>query len=147
MSTTGITTSDSKIKLVELTSTTTGQEVSTTFKNSWAPQKGQCPDISFIFSVVNSTLRQTWHRYKDGLGKRDVRDYFHGTTLECDITVQQALCSNTDWLCGIANTGFDRCCIRKNIDFQRFGHGFYVAPNSSKCHDYTQARLQGHASV
>ncbi len=25
--------------------------------------KGRCPGISFIFSVVNSTLRQTWHRY------------------------------------------------------------------------------------
>ena len=31
-----------------------------------------------------------------------------------------------------------RVCIRKNINFQRFGHGFYFAPNSSKCHDYTQ---------
>ena len=25
-----------------------------------------------------------------------------------------------------------------NITFQRFGDGFYLAPNSSKCHDYTQ---------
>ena len=32
----------------------------------------------------------------------------------------------------------DRRCIQKNISFQRFGHGFYVAPNSSKCHDYMQ---------
>ena len=28
--------------------------------------------------------------------------------------------------------------IQTNITFQRFGHGFYLAPNSSKCHDYTQ---------
>ena len=28
--------------------------------------------------------------------------------------------------------------IQTNITFQCFGHGFYLAPNSSKCHDYTQ---------
>lgn len=43
-------------------------------------------------------------------------------------------------ICGISNEGFDRRCIRKNITFQRFGHGFYLAPHSSKCHDYTQGK-------
>ena len=32
----------------------------------------------------------------------------------------------------------DTKMIQTNITFQRFGHGFYLAPNSSKCHDYTQ---------
>ena len=139
--------SDSKIMLVELTSDT-GQAVATTFKNTWVRRKGSCPPISFIFSVVNKSLRQTWHKYKDTLSVQDVLEYFHGTRLECDITVQQKLCSNSNCgVCGIANIGFDRRCIRRNIDFQRFGHGFYVAPNSSKCHDYTQGNYGFRAMI
>ena len=41
-------------------------------------------------------------------------------------------------ICGISAIGFDRRCVRKNINFQQFGYGFYLAPNSLKCHDYTQ---------
>ena len=118
-----------------------GQDVVSLFKSKWAPAKGACPAISSIFAVVNSSLRQTWHRYKATLQTNDVRKYFHGTSLGCNIMVNKTLCSDTNCgVCGISNTGFDRRCIRKNIDFQRFGHGFYVAPNSSKCHDYTQGK-------
>ena len=139
--------SDSKIKLVDLTSDV-GQAVATTFKNTWARQKGICPPINSIFSVVNTSLRQTWHKYKATLSVQNVLEYFHGTTLECNITVQQTLCSNTECgVCGIANVGLDRRCIRKNIDFQRFGHGFYVAPNSSKCHDYTRGKYGFRAMI
>ena len=57
----------------------------------------------------------------------------------CDILNTNTLCQDVECgVCGIANIGFDRRCIRKNINFQRFGHGFYLAPNSSKCHDHTQ---------
>ena len=38
----------------------------------------------------------------------------------------------------ISCTGLDRRFIQKNVRFQRFGHGFYLAPHSSKCHDYTE---------
>ena len=42
-------------------------------------------------------------------------------------------------MCGISKNGFDASLIGKNIPrFQRFGKGIYLAPNSSKCHDYTQ---------
>lgn len=121
----------------------TGQSVATTFKNTWATAKGPCPPICYIFSKVNTNLSQTWHKYKESLHAQhqDVKTYIHGTTLECNITVQQTLCNKTKCgVCGIANIGFDRRCISNNIDFQRFGHGFYIAPNSSKCHDYTQGK-------
>ena len=42
-------------------------------------------------------------------------------------------------MCRIAKSGFDEQKIRTNITkFQRFGRGFYLAPNSSKSHEYTQ---------
>ena len=42
-------------------------------------------------------------------------------------------------MCGISQNGFNASKIGSNIPgFKRFGHGIYLAPNSSKCHDYTQ---------
>ena len=57
----------------------------------------------------------------------------------CDLPQQNMFCSDTDCgICSICQCGLDKRCIRKNVKFQRFGNGFYFAPNSSKCHDYTQ---------
>ena len=65
--------------------------------------------------------------------------YFHGTVLSCNLVHHSTLCKDTNCgICGISQIGFDPRRIRSNIDFQRFGHGFYLAPNSSKCHEYTQ---------
>ena len=59
--------------------------------------------------------------------------------MKCDIVNAQSPCNDEDCgICGISKYGMDRRCIQNNINFQRFGHGFYFAPNSSKCHDYTQ---------
>ena len=111
------------------------------FTKKWAPQKGKCPRVSFVFSITNTKLRSTWDTYKSTLPDQTVEEYFHGTRLECDLTNTNSLCNNEHCgICGIANIGFDRRCIQKNINFQRFGHGFYLAPNSSKCHDYTQGK-------
>ena len=118
-----------------------GKVVMAKFQKTWAPEKGKCPPVSFIFSITNGYHKTVWLTYKKNLEDQVVEELFHGTKLECDITRQSTLCSNKECgICGIANTGFDRRCIQKNIDFQRFGHGFYVAPNSSKCHDYTQGK-------
>ena len=77
------------------------------------------------------------------LRDRTVEEYYHGTNLTCDITTTQALCHDQDCgICGISAVGFDHHCVRKNINFQRFGCGFYLAPNSSKCHDYTQGYME-----
>lgn len=132
--------SDSSISLVDQ-ATQDGIKVSETFKKMWDARKGTCPAIAFIFSITNTYLKQSWFKYKKTLKDPYTETYFHGTKLQCNITVQRSICICEDCsICRIVSTGFDRRCIRKNINFQRFGHGFYVAPNSSKCHDYTQGK-------
>ena len=120
----------------------TGQEfrqVEQQFKENWSSRKGACPEIDGIFSISNAKLQERWSTYQATLPLHDTEEYFHGTKLKCNIMNTNALCADNDCgICGIANIGFDRRYIRKNIMFQRFGHGFYLAPNSSKCHDYTQ---------
>ena len=116
------------------------QEVSTVsqkFTRDWDRRKGTCPSVNFVYVVSNSALETRWSAYKQTLQNQTVEEYYHGTKLICNLSSMP--CTNTDCgVCGISNTGLDRRCIRKNINFQRFGHGFYLAPNSSKCHDYTQ---------
>ena len=66
--------------------------------------------------------------------------FFHGTKLLCDLLSADEACSQPDCgICGVCRKGFDSSLIGTNISrFKRFGHGIYLAPNSSKCHDYTQ---------
>ena len=111
--------------------------VSGKFQRAWA--KGSCPPVSFIFVINNRQLQQRWSAHQQKLSVQTMEEHYHGTVLLCDITTSNTMCNDKDCgICGISRTGFDRRYIRKNINFQRFGHGFYVAPNSSKCHDYTQ---------
>ena len=113
--------------------------VSGKFQQAWAKGKGSCPPVSFIFVINNRQLQQRWSAHQQKLSVQTVEEHYHGTVLLCDITTSNNMCNNKDCgICGISRTGFERRCIGKNINFQRFGHGFYVAPNSSKCHDYTQ---------
>ena len=109
------------------------------FQGKWDSRKGPCPNIDFIFVITNTKLTQRWTTYMQTLQDQTTEEHYHGTKLTCDITSVHALCNDQNCgICGIANTGLDRRCVRKNIKFQRFGHGFYLAPNSSKCHDYTR---------
>ncbi len=113
--------------------------ITATFQQKWAKDKGSCPPVSSVYIITNTQLTQRWQTYKSGLQNKVVEQYYHGTKLTCNITVNSALCNDQACgVCGISNTGLDRRCIQQNIQFQRFGHGFYLAPNSSKCHDYTQ---------
>lgn len=78
-------------------------------------------------------------RYQQSLQDQTVEEHYHGTNLTCNIATSQDLCNDKNCgICGISRNGFDLQCVRKNIKFQRFGRGFYLAPNSSKCHDYTR---------
>ena len=114
-------------------------EVAAKFRRAWKVEKGPCPPVSRVFVVTNPTLQQRWKAYKRKLQDHTVEEHFHGTTITCNITATEVLCNNGNCgICGISSTGFDTNFIRNNIDFQRFGNGFYLAPNSSKCHDYTQ---------
>lgn len=111
--------------------------VSTKFKRDW--QKGTCPGVDFVFVITNPSLRGKWDHYRNQLSIPTVEQYYHGTSLTCNITSSKTLCANMGCgVCGISSDGLKRQFIRKNIMFQRFGHGFYLAPHSSKCHDYTQ---------
>ena len=92
-----------------------------------------------MFVISSTFLEQTWAGYKASLADQTVEQHYHGTKLTCNITVTQTLCGDTNCgICGIACNGLDPLLIQQNISFQRFGRGFYLAPNSSKCHDYTQ---------
>ena len=114
-------------------------QVQALFQKTWARAKGDCPTISCVFLVTNTQLETRWKQYQTTLPVQAVEQYYHGTKLTCDIVTQCTACNDSDCgICGISQMGMDRRCIQKNINFQRFGHGFYFAPNSSKCHDYTQ---------
>ena len=114
-------------------------QVQALFQRTWARAKGACPGITCMFLIRNIQLEARWKRYKTSLPIQAVEQHYHGTKLTCDIANQQKTCTDSNCgVCGISLMGMDRRCIRQNINFQRFGHGFYLAPNSSKCHDYTQ---------
>ena len=114
------------------------KRISQKFTTSWDGRKGPCPSIAFIFAVKNDTWETEWTAYGRTVQEAGVEPYFHGTMLACDITQSRQLCNKGECgICGIASDGLNFNCISKE-SFQRFGKGFYLAPNSSKCHDYTR---------
>ena len=113
----------------------------------WVKLTDKCPKPPIpaaVFAIQNKTLTKKFHSYGDQLRKgrksSNADLLFHGTTLNCDILTTTECCDDQDCgICGISKNGFDPALIGKNIPrFQRFGKGIYLAPNSSKCHDYTQ---------
>lgn len=116
-------------------------QIESHFKSQWSTKKGACPALTCVFQITNQQLEARWNAYGKNLPSncKTVEKYYHGTKLKCDIVQTGSPCTDKDCgVCGISKFGMFRECIRKNINFQRFGHGFYFAPNSSKCHDYTQ---------
>ena len=125
----------------------TFKDIAKHFANEWVKLTAQCPKSPIpkaIFAIQNKVLTETFHTYDDQVrsGKKSSNAdlFFHGTTVYCDIVTTNSWCDNPDCgVCGISKRGFDALLIGKNIPrFQRFGKGIYLAPNSSKCHDYTQ---------
>ena len=110
--------------------------VSGKFLHSW--KKGSLPIVHDVIPITNSHLQRRWEKYRKTLRNQACEEYYHGTRLACNIT-QPTFCSNVSCgICRISCSGLDPQCIGTNIHFQRFGRGFYLAPNSSKCHDYIQ---------
>jgi len=114
------------------------------FVDKWDRRKSQCPEIVEAYSINNKMLTSKYSEYKKQL-KADGKNpnesiQFHGTILCCDLLRNKVTCDNEGCgICGISKKGFDEKRIGHNIPrFQRFGNGIYLAPNSSKCHDYTQ---------
>ena len=109
------------------------------FQKMWAPEKGVCPPVEHVFVITNMILQQQFDSYKGRVRVVAVEQHFHGTSLMCDLASKNALCTDrTCGVCSISRFGFNSNLIGTSVSFQRFGDGFYLAPNSSKCHDYTQ---------
>ena len=115
------------------------------FRKDWASAKGICPDVSsgVILRVVHPAVSVKFDEYRRGLPllRRGIEKHYHGTKLKCRIDNTLVFCKIPSCgVCGIASRGFDPQRISK-LDWQRFGEGFYLAPNSSKSHDYTSDNI------
>ena len=106
------------------------------FRRDWAIGKGPCPSIVTIVKIINPVVSQRFESYRDTLRVRGIEQHYHGTRFSCNLANSAELCNNPSCgACGIARKGFDPHRINTS-SFQRFGKGFYFAPNSSKAHDY-----------
>ena len=110
------------------------------FRKDWAREKGPCPAIQsgIILRVVHPALSLRFDAYVEQLPQhhRKIRQYYHGTSLICDIAEYLQMCDDHNCgVCGITKTGLDASKIRHKV-FQRFGSAFYVAPHSSKAYEY-----------
>ncbi len=100
------------------------------FKRAWT--KGRVREVTAVFVVHNG-----WHQFVCWF-RSGREEYYHGTKLCCNIKRTRKLCRNESCgICGIARRGFDKNKIRSD-SFQRYGPGFYLAPNSSKANDYAK---------
>lgn len=133
--------SNSFLDTIKLATRAQFQMVSDKFRQKWADRKGIAGEVKAVYIIDNPNLKRTWNLYKQSLSYyQQTEEHYHGTKLMCDISTTNDLCCARDCsVCRIAEGGFDEQKIKTNIPhFQRFGRGFYLAPNSSKCHDYTQ---------
>ena len=114
------------------------KQVKDRFTRQW--KKGTCGRLKEVLLIDNPKLKSRFQVYLSSLSEPTVYRYYHGTKLQCNIYHTVSFCSDEDCgICGISQHGFLLEYKSTNIpNFQRFGDGFYLAPNSSKCHDYTQ---------
>ena len=92
-----------------------------------------------ILRVVNPAVSANFEQYRKELPvfHRNCKQYYHGSRLGCKIYNYPRLCSSDSCgICGITRQGFDPSRISQTA-WQRFGPGFYFAPNSSKAHEYS----------
>ena len=111
------------------------------FHRDWDKRKGSCPavELGLLLRIVHPSVSKRLERYVRKLpsGHRKIEQYYHGTRLNCSIEKYLETCQNSDCrTCGITRNSFDASKIDR-LAFQRLGPGFYLAPNSSKAHDYT----------
>ena len=115
------------------------------FRRDWARRKGPCPTIVSIAKIFNPVVSQRFESYRNTLRIQDIEQHYHGTRLCCDLANSAELCNGPNCgTCGIARKGFDPQKISRS-SFQRFGEGFYFAPNSSKAYDYAVGNRFGAA--
>ena len=129
----------------------TYKEIAEHFKKEWiklTPSMKKPPDPAAIFAIQNKEVSLKYRRYGTDIrrsGKSSNSElFFHGTKLLCDLVTNKTTCDDPECgICGISLQGFDETRVGTNIPrFQRFGKGIYLAPNSSKCHDYTHGVVE-----
>ena len=123
------------------------QDLSRKFRKSWAEKKGSCPTVKVVLAIVNPRVSKRFDEYVKTLPMKHqlIEQYYHGTSRLCSIGEAQylQLCGNSRCgACGISKSNFQSSRIGRDR-WQRFGNGFYLAPNSSKSHDYTARGTQG----
>ena len=117
-------------------------EIVKAFLTTWTknPERKPKPtDIKAVFRIDNPTLKSRFDQYCARLSSSNVSWHYHGTSIKCCLLQSQTLCSAPNCgICGISGVGFDKARIGTHVNwFQRFGKAFCLAPNSSKCHEYT----------
>ena len=129
----------------------TYKEISKHFVKEWVKLTDVVkspPQPVAIFGIQNREMEKKFKKYSRGIRQKKRGSnsdlFFHGTKLLCNIINSNVCCDDPECgICGICLRGFDEDRIGMNIPrFQRFGKGIYMAPNSSKCHDYTQGTPQ-----
>lgn len=129
----------------------TYKEIADHFKKEWVkvtPANPNPPEPIAIYATQNQILEKKFHRYAQQIRQHGKASnsgrFYHGTKIKCNLLSTDAYCNDPDCgVCGISVNGFDASRIGSNIPhFKRFGHGIYLAPNSSKCHDYTQGMTE-----
>ena len=75
---------------------------------------------------------------------------YHGTSVCKAITTREGkFCNSTQCgICGISQNGMNlEYAGRSFPEYQRFGKGVYLAPNSSKADDYTEKNGNGYRAM
>ena len=109
------------------------------FTKQWHHRKGACGQLHEVLVITNLKLKNQFEKYVSSLSVKNISQHYHGTSLKCAVYQTCTVCSDqTCGVCGVSQKGMLPNFKATNIKFQRFGNGFYLAPNSSKCHDYTQ---------
>ena len=120
------------------------------FLGSW--KKGVKPGqhaVKAVYQVHNDPLKRDFDQYCKSLRDSNVDYFYHGTVLKCPILETGQLCSDPSCgVCGISHCGFLTSKLGQHVSrFQRFGLAFYLAPNSSKCHEYTEGHRKGYRAL
>ena len=107
-------------------------------------------DIKGIFEVKNTALKERFTAYShtESLSSPNIKWYFHGTVLKCDILNNKSLCSKDDCsVCGICHRGFDPEKIGSHVGYQRLGQAFYLGADSLNFHTFSEGHLGVRAAL
>eukprot|EP00800_Vazella_pourtalesii_P006066 TRINITY_DN1741_c1_g1_i1.p1 TRINITY_DN1741_c1_g1~~TRINITY_DN1741_c1_g1_i1.p1 ORF type:complete len:207 (-),score=32.95 TRINITY_DN1741_c1_g1_i1:34-654(-) len=111
------------------------------FYDTFTKKKERCPTLVACLNIEPSpNLIKAFEDYRLTLGQYgDLEELlFHGTTVKCDIVKAKKLCDSKDCsVCSISKVGFKMDKTGTVHKWTRFGHGIYLATNSSKSHEYT----------